>query len=369
MQRIFLITGTIISIILVLLVSLRINTFGELAAEADYAPVYAVTKFPRPTLLQTNTTIPELIARRKELHTNHISGVILDSLPSAWYDNEDSLNATTKECQKLNRSYTENYLVIRIIPPSLDNMPNWDDIEGWATINARIQTIVRFAKKTNFKGIMFDTTVTSPEFWCPEENPRYKDISDEFASKVIYQRSRELIQNISAIYPTLPIILAPAGVIAKQPAYSPYPHYQYWIHFANGLLSTRHPGGITFLATNYTDIQTTKDIEQKNITDMATLNTVLDEKQYWQDKGAISLLAAPGSTTENTTMRLRLLQKHSQAYVVIPDNLSPELVAPLYDSRLKSYYEYVCTEKKPLWINYHWRILLHNIKDRWHEII
>lgn len=368
-QNLLIIVSIIVCLSLFLfLLFTRISSFGTYETFSDYTPIYAVGKFPRITLLQTNQPVAELIAQRKKLHTNHISGVILSNIPSNWYDKAASLNELLKECRTLNHIYTENYLVTRLIPPVLEIMPNWDNLEDWATINTRIQDIAIFAKKAGFKGLVIDTTVADSTFWCPEENPRYKDISDEFASKVIYQRAREMIQKISSVSNTMPLIVSPAGIIATQPKYAIYPYYQYWIHFANGLLSTRHPGGITFIASHYNSILTTQNMQNAINSDLATINAALDEKQYWQDKGALSILVGTG-TTENVNTQLYLAQKYSQRYVIISDGIDPVLVAPLYDPRLKSYYEYVCTGEKPLWISYKWRILLHTIKDRWNEII
>jgi hypothetical protein len=248
-------------------------------------------------------------------------------------------------------------------------MPNWDDLENWTTLNYRLQDIARFAKKAGFTGLVIDTTVTNSAFWCPEENPRYKDISDEFASKIIYQRAREMIQQINKVSPTMPIILAPAGILTPQPKRSPYPYYQYWNHFANGLMSTRHAGGITLLATHYADITTTADFQEKLNSDLATLNASFDEKYYWQNKGALSLLVTGVGTTENNFIKLKLAQKYSQKYVIITDDIAPELVSPLYDIQLKSYYVSVATRKNPLWIEYQFRRLIQTIKDHWHEII
>lgn len=367
-RKLLFIAIIVIAIVCLLLSFMRVSSFGEYEAYADFAPTYGIEKYPRPTLMQTTTDIHSILLQRKKLKTNHISGLIICSLPSNWYDIEASLNATYKDCQKLNRTFPENYLMTRLVPQTLEQMPNWDDIGAWVTINQRIQTIAQFAKHTGFKGLLIDTTVNGPEFWCPAENPRYKDISDEFASKVIYQRSREMIQSISKVSSTIPILLAPTGLIATQPKYSPYPNYQYWIHFANGLLSTRHPGGITFVADNYININNTQNMQDQITSDLATINSALDERAYWLDKGALSILLEK-SSTENNYVQLRLAQKYSQKYVIISDTIAPELIAQLYDPRLKSYYEYVLTQKKSSWIKYYWRSIIHSIKDNWHEII
>jgi hypothetical protein len=67
--------------------------------------------------------------------------------------------------------------------------------------------------------------------------------------------------------------------------------------------------------------------------------------------------------------KLRILQKYGQSYIVITDKIPAAVVAPLYDPGLKSYYEYLATGKKTLWIVSVWKSWINIVKDHWHEIV
>ena len=368
MKKAYLYIFAAVFLIITLLSTLHKQSFGKYEAYAPYAPNYALANFPRHTLLYSQSAVSEILSKHKQLRAHHVSGIIVTTVSANWFDEELPTKKIQHECQRLNHLFPDSYLSTNLIPPTIATMPNWDDISGWATINARILAISQFARNAGFKGLLLDTQDRNTLFWCPEENPRYKDISDEFASKVIYQRSREMIQTIDTGFPNAQILINPVGCISPEKTYSDIPKYLYWVHFANGLMSTRHGPGIAFVVDSYTDILTTANIEERLTADYATLNMLLDEKQYWQEKGSLSFILKEKDTTENIETQLHLFQKYATGYIIVHEQTPLTCIAPLYDVGLKSYYTYVLTGKKPLWIVYQWQRLIHSIKDHWHEL-
>jgi hypothetical protein len=274
--------------IIVFSLSLKKVTFSEkYQALTDYAPLekYSST-FPHQVLLYSQESPQELVSIRRKIRAGVISGCVITTMPTNWNSDTTALINYRRDCKRVNKYFKNNYIRISLADK---NLPTWDDLAAWKTINDQINTICHFARKTGFIGFVIDTRDPEELLWNPEWNTKYKTISDDFASKVIYQRGREIIQTIDSVYPNSQILVLSLGVNDPPLPGETISRTAYWIHFANGLLSTQHPGKIGFIV-DYPELITKQHFQNYSITANTALNTLLDEKQYWQKNGSISYL-------------------------------------------------------------------------------
>jgi hypothetical protein len=281
----YILSGFGISVLLVFIIFLIPVHFPSDYSRFDRYTITHPEKFPRLLYYYSSLSPQELVTQRKAIKNNGFRGCIVAGLPTNWNADLVHLNTYRRDCKRLNRYFHQNYLAIYI---NAKDLPPWDDLQAWHAVLQNISGIAKFARKTGFAGIFVDTEDAS--LWDPEWNERYKTVSDDFASKIIYQRGREIIQAIESVFPHAAIIIYPLGVEEPPAPGGTVSQYEYWIHFANGMLSTKHT---PFTLMTNRVCQTPGAYTDYRASINPVLEAKIDEKAFWHKELTISWFIRP----------------------------------------------------------------------------
>ena len=182
-------------------------------------------------ILYTEESPIEVWQNKERLKEIEATDIVFLRLAVNWDTSPTELNEHRRVIRALRKETLRSILPINLT----ETLPKWDTPE-WTTVNQNIQNLATEAKRIGFNGFLLNTSTSATKrLWDPEYNPRYKDISDDFAEQIVYQRGREIMQAIESVYPQAEIIIYPAGPLEPITR-----NYTYWHHFTNGLLSLEH---------------------------------------------------------------------------------------------------------------------------------
>jgi hypothetical protein len=266
-----LILGAIAFCVLILFfIKVRPPIVNELT---DFELTYTPKNFPHKSILISDFTPMAILKQRKVLKHAGFAGVVIYTV------NTQNLKQQFWPCFFINKIWSNNYLAITLSTEQ-SPLPVWDDLKSWDRIIQETRELTKFAKRTGFNGIVIDTATYDRFLWNPEENDRYKTISDDFAKKVIYQRARETILAIEEESPEIELIIYPLDAAVSSTNKNNPEDYYHWIHYINGFSSTKHAKGFLFLDSAK---PTVANIPGFTVSANRYLENNLDEKVFYKE--------------------------------------------------------------------------------------
>ncbi|MBU0581091.1 MAG: hypothetical protein KKA19_07925 [Candidatus Margulisbacteria bacterium] len=211
----------------------------------EYLPRYYINDYPPKALLYSAIT-PEYLKDTAEFWAKKvgISGFIITTLPSNWYEPTENINQyflITKQMNQIcrNKGIDANFIRIGLGHRTL---PDYFNDLKWGKILEKVKSVAKFAKATNFRGIALDTEAYTGELWNSSKGTLANYPKAELKKK-IYQRGREIMQQIVQEFPEAELFVFPVGHLY---AYTKKgsSKYELWIDFFNGLASIENERGI-----------------------------------------------------------------------------------------------------------------------------
>jgi len=272
-----------------LLLSFNSIDLNKYLSYARYLPVYNVDDYPPKVIVYSSLDSQYIIDHADRLQRDYgFDGFIFARTPASdWPGDLPALEKQAGLYKKANRVAAANGIKNNFLKIALDHgeLPLWQNEQQWQKDLTTVKKISRFAKKTGFRGIAFDTEPYKKFIWHNGiKRNRLPNIE-----KLIELRGRQLVEAVCQGYPEAEIVVFPEGHLFVYTQMSKPHKYHYWINFFNGMLSARPPQGINLFCERMYDVSSQlrlrnyyRDIQGEIIADN------VDDPGFWLTKCSIS---------------------------------------------------------------------------------
>ncbi len=262
----------------------------------------------KPEVLLFTTVDKQYLADSLEFWGNNVgvNGFML-AYVAEWYSTKNEVYSNLDVLKRINArgrpfGVDSNFIKVAL---GYGQLPVWTDDKAWAGVIDNFRNIADLAKLSGTKGIALDTEPYGTALF-DSGAARFAPAGREVLRATVYQRGKEIMQALSAVFPDIEVIILPEGAFyafnAGQEANAST--YELWIDFFNGMASVKNKTGIV-VAVEATYSALDKDTIKKiyDLSDSTMIAHVADQV-FWRDKCSIALGMFPlGKAYDNKAAR------------------------------------------------------------------
>lgn len=228
-----------------------------------------------------------------------------------WWTPKEQIFGNIEVLTKINKEgvtygIDSNFIKVAI---GYKELPNWSDDKTWPGVLNNFRNIAELIKQSGTKGIALDTEPYNASLFNTKAE-RFKSTNRDILKAKVYQRGKEIMQALTAVFPDIEVVILPEGAFY---GFNRDQGYELWIDFFNGMASVKNKKGIVVAGEatySVTDRNSVNKIYKK------INNTMIEHVEdpvFWMERCSIALGMWPlGKSYSDKSARYSVAQFNEQ---------------------------------------------------------